>query len=161
METLWRPAKLFSTAGLKGNSEREGRATSTLLAVMQAVPELTYALLRPLGAPKGRVQTFTEVRLHDAADLLAIPDGAILVDRGKTRWGALVEVKTGRDRLDADKLELYLDHARELSMGGVLTVTNDITADPTCSPVSIGARKLKGLALWHHSWWSILTEARL
>ena len=53
---------------------------------MQAVPELTYALLRPLGAPKGRVQTFTEVRLQDAADLLAIPDGAILVDRGKTRW---------------------------------------------------------------------------
>jgi hypothetical protein len=46
-------------------------------------------------------------------------------------------------------------------MGGVLTVTNDITADPTCSPVSIGGRKLKGLCLWHYSWWSILTEARL
>jgi hypothetical protein len=85
METLWRPAKLFSTAGLKGNSEREGRATSTLLAVMQAVPELTYALLRPLGAPKGRVQTFTEVRLHDAADLLAIPGGAILVEPRRRR----------------------------------------------------------------------------
>jgi hypothetical protein len=161
METAWRPAKLFSTAGLKANSEREGRATSTLLAVMQGVPELTYALLRRFGVPKGRVQTFTEVRLQDAEDLLSIPDGAILVDRGKTRWAALVEVKTGRDRLDADKLEFYLDHARELGMGGVLTITNDITADPTCSPVSIGARKRKGLELWHHSWWSILTEARL
>src|ERR1700754_3783194 len=161
METAWRPARLFSTVGLKGNTEREGRATSTLLAVMQAVPELSYALLRPLGAPKGRVQTFTEVRLQDATEILAIPDGAILVDRGKARWAALVEVKTGRDRLDADKLEIYLEHARELGMGGVLTITNDITADPTCSPVVVGARKLKTLCLWHHSWWSIVTEARL
>jgi len=161
METAWRPARLFSTAGLKGNSEREGRATSTLLAVLQAVPELAYAFLRPLGAPKGRVQTFTEVRLQDAEDALAIPDGAVIVDRGKTRWGALVEVKTGRDRLDTDKLEQYLDHARELGLGGVLTVTNDITANPTCAPVSLGVRKLKGLCLWHHSWWSIVTEARL
>src|SRR4051794_10444235 len=127
MDTTWRPAKLFPTVGLKGNIEREGRATSTLLAVMQAVPEFTHALLRPLGAPKGRVQTFTEVRLQDAAEVLSIPDGAILIERGKTRWGTLVEVKTGRDRLDADKLELYLNHARELSLGGVLTITNDIT----------------------------------
>jgi hypothetical protein len=50
---------------------------------MQAVPELTYALLRPLGAPKGRVQTFTEVRLHDAAEDCLLKDARVeLADAG-------------------------------------------------------------------------------
>jgi len=38
-------------------SEQEKRATSSLLAVMRAVPEFGHALVTPLGAPKGRIST--------------------------------------------------------------------------------------------------------
>jgi len=36
-----------------------------------------------------------EVQLKDTDGNLSIPDGAIVVARGKTRWSCLVEVKTG------------------------------------------------------------------
>jgi hypothetical protein len=51
----WHPARLIPAIGIRGQEEQEKRATSSLLAVMRAVPEFGYALLGPLGAPKGRV----------------------------------------------------------------------------------------------------------
>jgi hypothetical protein len=47
------------------------------------VQEFTHSLLRDLGAPKGRVRTFTEIKLKDGDGKLSIPDGAILVERGR------------------------------------------------------------------------------
>ena len=92
----WHPARLIPTSGIRGQEEQEKRATSSLLAVMGAVPEFGRAVLRRLGAPKGRITTFAEVQLKDADGKLSIPDGAIVVERGKTRWRCLVEVKTDR-----------------------------------------------------------------
>lgn len=57
------PARLIPTVGIRGQEEQEKRATSSLLAVMQAVPEFGCALLKPLGAPKGSISTFAEVQL--------------------------------------------------------------------------------------------------
>jgi hypothetical protein len=41
----------------------------------------------------------------------------------------------------------------------VLTISNQITASPRESPVSVDGRKLRKVALYHLSWWRILTEA--
>src|SRR6185312_11404867 len=91
----WRSARLIPTSGIRGQDEQEGRATSSLLAVMQAVPDFGHALLGHLGAPGGRISTFTEVRFADQEGKRHRPDGAIVVERGKTNWCCLVEVKTG------------------------------------------------------------------
>jgi hypothetical protein len=48
------PARLIPTAGIKGQEEQEKRATSALLAVLTRCTEFTQALLKDLGAPKGR-----------------------------------------------------------------------------------------------------------
>jgi len=53
--TDWHPARLIPTAGIRGQEEQEKRATSSLLAVMRAVPEFGHALLKELGAPKSPV----------------------------------------------------------------------------------------------------------
>src|SRR5215210_6491138 len=50
--TGWPLARLIPTAGIRGQEEQEKRATSSLLAVMRAVPEFGHALLKELGAPK-------------------------------------------------------------------------------------------------------------
>lgn len=155
----WSPARLIPTAGIKGAEEQERRATSGLLAVLTAVPEFTYALLRDLGAPKGRIRTFVEVPLKTDDGKSSIPDGAIVIERGKTRWGVLVEVKTGEHDLPEEQVSRYLDHARALGFNGVLTINNQITSAVTDSPVNVDKRKLRSLHLWHLSWWRILTEA--
>lgn len=155
----WAPARLISTAGIKRQEEQERRATSALLAVLPAVPEFAYALLRDLGAPKGRIRTFTEVNLEDADGGTSIPDGAIVVDRGKTRWAAFVEVKTGDADLSDEQVSRYLDQARGQGFNGVLTISNRITPSPFDSPIAVDGRRLRGLGLWHLSWWRVLTEA--
>lgn len=155
----WNPARLIPTAGIRGQEEQERRATSALLAVLKAVPEFAHSLLKELGAPKGRISTFTEVQLKDDEGRLSIPDGAIVVERGRTRWAVLVEVKTGDAQLPDEQVNRYLDHARALGFNGVLTINNRITSAVTDSPVNVDRRKLRTLSLWHLSWWRIMTEA--
>ena len=158
-EELWHPARLISTAGIRSEEEQERRATSALLAVMGAVPDFGRALVDDLGAPKGRLRTFAEVQLKDEDGKVSIPDGAIVVERGKTRWRALVEVKTSGNALKHEQVSRYLDMAREHGFDAVVTISNQITGSPTEVPVSLDRRRLKRVDVRHLSWWRIMTEA--
>lgn len=158
-EDSWQAARLLSTVGLRGEDEQEKRATSALLAVMRAVPEFGYALIGDLGAPKGRLATYTELQLRDSEGKRCIPDGALVAERGQKRWRCLVEVKTGRSALQHDQVSRYLDWARDNGFDAVLTISNQITASPRDVPLSVDGRKLRSVALYHLSWWRILTEA--
>lgn len=160
-EDDWRPARLIPTTGIGGQEEQEQRATSSLLAVMGAVPQFGRAVLDHLGAPGGRLSTFTEVRFVDADTKLSIPDGALVVERGKVRWVCLVEVKTAGAGLRVDQVERYLELARVNGFDAVLTISNQITASPSESPTAIDLRKTKRVALRHLSWWQVMTEARI
>jgi hypothetical protein len=155
----WHRARLIPTAGIRGQEEQERRATSSLLAVVAAVPEFGQALFGPLGASKGRIHTFTEVQFKDADGRTCIPDGAVVIERGSKRFTVLVEVKTGDAELKADQVSRYLDIARANNFDGVLTVSNAITATPSDSPVRVDGRKLRTTKLFHLSWWRIITEA--
>src|SRR4051794_39118903 len=119
----WVPARLLPTAGIRGQEEQEKRATSALLAVMRAVPDFGNSLLSNLGAPRGEVRAYTEVRLKDGAGRVHIPDGSIVVSRGKRQWSTLVEVKTGRATLDAEQVTRYLGMAREHGFDALLTIS--------------------------------------
>src|SRR3954471_16646147 len=112
--THWSNARLIPTYGIRTGEEQEKRATSSLLAVMRAVPEFGHALLKELGAPRSAViQTFTEVRFKDSGGKTVIPDGAIVCERGKKSWTCLVEVKTGKADLRDEQVGCYVDVARE------------------------------------------------
>ncbi len=137
------------------------RATSSLLAVMGAVPQFGRALLDHVGAPAGQIKTYTEIRFSDEDSGLSIPDGAIVVERGKTRWVALVEVKTSGAELRVEQVERYLELARINGFDAVVTLSNQIAASPEESPVAVDARKTKKVALRHLSWWQVMTQARV
>jgi hypothetical protein len=160
-QASWHPARLIPIAGIRGQEEQEKRATSALLAVMRAVPEFGHALLTGLGAPKGRIETYAEVQLKDEHGKLSIPDGAIVVERGKTLWRALVEVKTGGAELTGEQVNRYLDMAREHEFDALVTISNQITARPGDLPFQVDGRKLRRVGAWHLPWWRIMTEAIL
>lgn len=153
------PARLIPIVGIRGQEEQEMRAASSLLAVMGAVDEFGRGLLREAGAPAGRIATFTEVPLENCDGKRLRPDGAITIQRGKTSWRCLVEVKTGNNPLDSEQVASYLDLARENGFDAVLTISNQISSDPKDVPVTIDRRKLRSVELRHLSWWRILTEA--
>lgn len=155
----WLPARLIPTSGIGGPEEQERRATSALLAVLTAVPEFARSLLSCMRAPAGRVSTYIEVPLAGADERKLRPDGAIVIERGRTRWACLVEVKTGGNPLRDDQVDQYLALAREHGFDAVLTISNEIAAVPGELPVSVDGRRLRGRKLAHLSWWRILTEA--
>jgi hypothetical protein len=158
-ENPWMPARLIPVAGIRGQEEQEIRAASSLLAVMGAVSEFGRALLKEIGAPAGRISTYTEVPLKDSAGKTLRPDGAIIVERGKTSWRCLVEVKTGNVPLGSEQISGYLDLAREHGFQAVLTISNQITGSSEDVPVTVDRRKLRSVQLLHLSWWRILTTA--
>lgn len=157
--TRWMPARLIPVAGIRGQEEQEIRAASSLLAVMGAVDEFGRSLLKEIGAPAGRISTYTEVPLKGADGKTFRPDGAITVERGKTSWRCLVEVKTGNAPLSADQASTYLDLAREHGFQALVTISNQISNSSTDVPVTVDRRKLRSVQMRHLSWWRILTEA--
>jgi hypothetical protein len=157
----WHPARLIPVVGIRGQEEQEKRATSALLAVMQAVPDFGHALLADARAPRGRISTFAEVQLKDSDGKVSIPDGAIVVERGKTRWRAIVEVKTGGADLKSEQVNRYLDMARDHGFQALITISGQITPRPSEPPVAVDRRKTKRVNLFHLSWWRVITEAVL
>lgn len=157
-EETWHAARLIPTSGISGAEEQERRATSALLAVMEAVKEFGRAITRQAGAPAGNVECFIEVPFQ-LGDRKVYPDGLIRVRRGKTSWTALVEVKTGRNHLQREQLETYLDIARAEGFDALITISNEIPPAPNVHPTPVDRRRLKKLPLHHFSWTRILTEA--
>lgn len=157
-EEAWHQARLIPTSGISGAEEQERRATSALLAVMAVVKEFSKAVLGPLGAPSGSVETFIEVPFV-LGEARVIPDGLIRVRKGSRSWTALVEVKTGRNELQTTQLENYLEVAREQGFDALITISNEIPAMAGQHPTKVDKRKLKKVALHHRSWTSLLSTA--
>jgi hypothetical protein len=157
-EETWHEARLIPTSGINGVEEQERRATSALLAVMSIVKEFSRALLSPLGAPAGAVETFIEVPFQLGEHRL-YPDGLVRVTRGSKVWTALVEVKTGKNDLVAEQVDNYLRIAREQSFDALITISNQIAAIPGQHPTPVDRRRLQKVAIHHWSWSSILATA--
>ena len=159
MDRDWAPARLITPTGIRGTKEQEQRATSALLSVMQVVPSFGKSVLRYFGAPAGTISTYVEPRFETDAGGTAIPDGLVVVERGRTRWIALVEVKTGASELDAEQVDRYLQIANRERFDALLTVSNQIVASASDSPVKVDGRRTRTVKLRHLSWFRIMTEA--
>lgn len=159
-EESWHEARLIPTSGINGAEEQERRATSALLAVLSAVKEFGRAFVKPLGAPAGSMECFIEVPFI-LGERRLYPDGLIRVTRGSKSWTALVEVKTGSNRLEAEQLENYLDIARAEGFDAVITISNEIPAVAGQHPTKVHKAKLRKVALHHVAWSEVLAEAVL
>ncbi len=157
-EDNWQQARLIPTSGINGQDEAERRATSALLAVMGSVREFGLAMVKPLGAPTGQLETYIEAPFK-AGERTIYPDGVLQAGRAGRTWTALVEVKTGSAELERPQVEAYLDVARENGFDVVLTVSNQIAPAPGVHPLDVDRRKLRRVALHHMSWAEVLTIA--
>jgi hypothetical protein len=123
------------------------------------VTEFGRTLLKPLGAPAGKIETFIEIpfKLSDGRSIR--PDGIISVTRGGVTWGAIVETKVGAALLEPQQIDAYLDLARELNFNAVLSISNQYVTSSAAYPIEVDRRKTRRTALHHWSWVDVLTEA--
>lgn len=157
--TSWHRARLIPTTGIGGTRGQEMRATSVLLSVLGAVPDFASSVLRQLGAPAGKVETYVEVEFDLPDGSTVRPDGLIRVSRGKRCWTCLVEVKTGRNLLDREQLENYLDVARINGFDALVTISNQFSPAAGVHPVTVSGSKTRRVAFHHLSWIAIITAA--
>ncbi len=162
MRPALRVARLIPVTGIGSTAEAEQRATSVLLAVLTVVRDLSAALFYRFGAPGARradVEAFTEVSF-DRDGKKDRPDGLLRVSYGMKTWQALVEVKTKSDTLNADQINRYWDLAREAGYDAVVTISNEIAAEPGGHPTEgLKVRKNSPVKVFHLSWSEILTTA--
>ena len=155
-------ARLFPVLSV---NSKEGRATSIFLSCLANVDEYAGILLGSVGRNIGtnsRTRTYTEVCFDKAAkDMERRPDGLIDVCTGRSNWYALVEAKIGSAELSKEQIASYLKIAKENSVDAVITISNQFAASPQDHPVSLSARELGGVKLYHWSWMHLLTEADL
>lgn len=155
-------ARIFPVLSL---TSKEGRATSILLAVMQHVPALTQAILKPFNQRLGqrtRISCYTEVAFKSAGKVhKARPDGLIELHTGRNEWRCLVEAKIGNASLEVDQIEEYRSLAKENKIEALLTLSNQFSYKPDVHPLpQITNSKSKTLVI-HWSWLGVLTEIDL
>ncbi|WP_208641684.1 TerD family protein [Streptomyces africanus] len=157
----WRPARLFPVSALKGDRDREMRATSVLLSVMAQVPRFGRRITAPFGAPSGRMETFTEVSLPHG-DTPRRPDGVIRVERAGKLWTALVETKTNGNALKSEQVQAYMDIAARRGYEAVITLSNDVALEGSpLVDVKVDRRRKHQVALWHLSWAEVAHQAQM
>jgi hypothetical protein len=154
----WPVARLIPISSASGVEAQERRLASALLAVMGSVPEFGYSLLKPLGAPSGRIETFIEVPFK-LGEHSVRPDGVIAVTRAGKTWSAIVEAKCATSALEPAQMNTYLDLARELGFEAVISISNHYVTSSNEYPIEVDKRKLRKVALHHWSWIDLLTQA--
>lgn len=127
------------------DSNKEVRATSSVLAVMTAVPDFGKAVLDYVGAPvtkRSKLKCFTEVVCKDSPGNDK-PDGLIMVENGANAWTALIEAKVGNNKLEQEQLERYLDIAKAHNIDALITISNQLAVLPTFHPVDLTKQKMR------------------
>ena len=157
----WPVARLIPITSSTGVEAKERNAASALLAVLSHVDEFGRTLLKPLGAPAGKIEAFVETPFKLDNGRTIRPDGLIGVTRAGRTWWALVECKIGDQQLTAEQMEAYLDLARAVGIDAVLSISNHYTTSSSDYPIAVDRKKLRKVALHHWSWVRVLTEAEV
>ncbi len=157
-----RKARLFPVLR---SVESEMRATSAFLSTLRSVREFSQAIIKFAGGPSGatrRVECYVEVTLEktsqDQEDSRL--DGVIVSSRGRDAWVALLEVKTGTNKLDQQQFDKYLELARDNNFNAIITVSNQPAQTNNYPPLNVRYRGSK-IRIIHLSWERLLREAQL
>lgn len=157
----WPVARLIPITSSTGVEARERNAASALLAVLSVVEEFGRALLKPLGAPAGKIEAFVEVPFKFDGGKTMRPDGLIGVTRAGKTWWCLVECKVADQQLAANQMETYLDLARANGIDAVVSISNHYKTKSSEYPIELDRKKLRKTAIHHWSWVRVLTEAEV
>ena len=157
-----REARLFPV--IKA-AESEMRATSAFLSTLHSVREFSQAVVKLADGPSGktrRVECYAEVVLEktnqDQAESRL--DGVIISSRGRDTWIALLEVKTGPNKLDQEQFDKYLELARDNDFNAIITISNQPAETNNRPPLNVKYRGSR-ICIIHLSWERLLREAQL
>ncbi len=145
-------ARLFPTV-----KSDEDRATSVFLACLNLVYEFRRDLMHTVGRRVSKRGNDFKATVHPKFggrySPEDIPDG--LLEHSKTgSWRAAIEVKIKKTDLNQDQLERYLGRVVENKLQALITISNEMCANPARPPLRLASsdKKLRKVPHFHWSW---------
>lgn len=133
--------------------------TSIFLSALKLVKEFRDGIFKELGLTRsGKIYYYTEASFKDI-DSSRIDGLIIVVQKGKIVDAAFLEMKTGKNGIDPNQIERYVDLAKKLKVSKLVTVSNQFVADITQSPIKV--KTPKSISLFHFSWTYLITKGQL
>ena len=145
----------------------EGRCTSIFLSCLSHVKEFGEEMLTSVGhkaVKRAKINTYTEVTFNHSPEGSLRPDGLIVMTWGNREWKALVEAKVGtkkENQLTDEQVSNYVKLANDEKIDAVITISNQFTSKPEHHPIKLSKKIQRNVAVYHWSWWFIVTQAYL
>jgi hypothetical protein len=143
----------------------EDAATSIFFAVLGLVYPFRNRLLKSIGKSAyksgGDYSCVLRPSIGGRLTNKDIPDAKITLDQ-KSLWEALVEVKIGSADLDQPQLGRYLARAIDQKVDALITISNEMCADPAMPPLRLkpAEKRLRKIEHFHWSWRYIIYHAQ-
>jgi hypothetical protein len=145
-------------------TQRERFACSVLLASLRVVRPFAREFFGHMNWKVGswaEIRGYTEpVFRHQPEGMNCRPDGLLILDTGKKERRAIVETKIGSAKIDTDQLVQYCRLAKAKKIEAIITVSNELSADPTHLPYDV-PREIKNIPIFHWSWSYLVMLAEL
>lgn len=135
--------------------------SSVFMSSLKLIKEFRNEIFSNIKMPKnGKIYTYTEVEFSDNKALDSkdsrIDGLVILVQKGIIKDAALVEIKNGKNTLEKDQIERYLNVAAQYSIPRLVTISNEYVSNSNQSPLK-NIKPKKNVDLYHLSWPYLLT----
>jgi len=133
--------------------------TSIFLSSLKLIKEYRDGFFKELSIGRnGKAYFYTEASFPEISKSRI--DGLIItVIKGKIADAAFLEMKSGKNNLDPEQIERYIDISKKLKVKKLITVSNEFVQDKSQSPVKV--RVPKSINLSHFSWTYLITKGQL
>ncbi len=138
-------------------SSGEDKATSVFFGMMDLVFPLRDVMLKSISRTAYKSGKDFSAFLHPSFggkySKKDVPDGVIHLKQ-KESWSALVEVKIKTQDLASLQLDNYLQRVQEAKMDALITISNELCAQPDKPPLRLKSanKTLRKIPHYHWSW---------
>ena len=138
-------------------SSGEDQATSILFGMLTLVMPFRDTMLRSISRSAYKSGNDFSAFLHPSFggkySKKDVPDGVIHLQQ-KEKWSALVEVKIKTQDLSNIQLDNYLQRVQESKMDALITISNELCAQPDMPPLRLKSanKSFRKIPHYHWSW---------
>lgn len=149
-----------------GKKDDEMAMTTVFLSSLKYIKEFRNLVSDPVGLSKaGSIHCYTEVSFPsvftDEEKKNRFDGLVVVVTGGKIKDAAIFEMKQGKNSVEKEQIERYLEMAKKLHIPRLVSISNQFVSRPTDYPIAINIPKKCPVSLFHYSWKSILFFAEV
>ena len=149
-----------------GKKDDEMAMTTVFLSSLKYIKEFRNLISEPIGMSKsGSIYCYTEVSFpfvfSDDEKKYRFDGLVLVVSAGKIKDASIFEMKQGKNPVEKEQIERYVEMAKKLHIPRLVSVSNQFVSKATDYPIAVNLPKKCPVSLFHLSWKSIMFYAQV